>query len=432
MKEKLYLGISKKDITPKIGAPLYGYVPDLFSESVNDNLTLQTFCFKYGKTKALMISISVCLLKTDLAKELRMEIAEKYGFDYGSIILSVTHTHTGPCTADEKGWGDADMEYYNEILKPALLESVEEATRNMEEVTVSVKTGESLVGVNRRELSKDNKINLGQCPWGAFDSKMTVISFKNAKDEIVGNIIHYGCHGTAAGRIKIISRDWAGIMTDSLDAKTGGITAFFNGPEGDVGPRLSNGDTAGNGMEYVYEMGEIAAKDALAIYDKEGEYIDADLMVKSGTIKLPLKPRVSYEEAIKGIAEFNGSKINISGMAFEHFKDVKESYDNGYEEMKAKEIEQTIIKIGDAVFVSFPYELFSEIGMRINRAVAGLHILSLSNANGSEGYFPTEDQLCRGGYEIGMFKYANVQPFADDADFHIVKETLQNLEDIIK
>ncbi len=273
MKERFYLGVSKKDITPKIGAPLYGYVPDLFSESVNDNLTLQTFYFRYGDKKAIMVSISVCLLKTELARELRLEIAEKFGIDYGSIILSATHTHTGPCTAGEKGWGEVDMDYYREILKPALLESVKEASLKMEEVTVSVKTGESLVGVNRRELSKDNKINLGQCPWGAFNPEMTIISFKNTDHKILGNIIHYGCHGTAAGRIKIISRDWAGIMTDALDDETGGISAFFNGPEGDVGPRLLNGETAGHGIEYVHEMGEIAAKDALAIYNNSQSHI---------------------------------------------------------------------------------------------------------------------------------------------------------------
>ena len=72
-------------------------------------------------------------------------------------------------------------------------------------------------------------------------------------------------------------------------------------------------------------------------------------------------------------------------------------------------------------------KLFSEIGMRIDAAVEGLKVLSLSNTNGSEGYFPTQDQLCRGGYEIGMFLRNGIQPFADDADFHIVKETLRNL-----
>ena len=67
--------------------------------------------------------------------------------------------------------------------------------------------------------------------------------------------------------------------------------------------------------------------------------------------------------------------------------------------------------------------------MRINE-FSEERILSLSNANGTEGYFPTENELCRGGYEVNSFKYRGVQTFTDDADYQIIKETLKNLEDV--
>ena len=429
MKEKLYAGIARQDITPKIGARLFGYLPDSHSESINDNLTLTAFIFKEKETKALMISISACLLKTKLANELRNEISASYGIDYNIIIISTTHTHTGPCIAEMKGWGDVDYEYYSDILKPALFKSVDDADKNLQPVTVSVASGKSKVGINRRQLNLNNAIELGQCEWGTYNPEMTVITFKNETNEIIGNIIHYGCHGTAAGNITVISRDWMGIMTDALEKETGAITAFFNGPEGDVGPRLSNGRTVGQDIKYVYELGEIAARDAIRIFKKQCNYKEVNLLVKTKEFQLPLKPRIPYDEAVKGIESFNGYKANLDFKIYEYNKAVKESYDNGYEERSFKKVEQTVIKIGEVIFVSFPYELFSEIGMRINEAVKGLRVLSLSNANGNEGYFPTQDQLCRGGYEIGMFKHSDIQCFADDADFHIVKETLRNMEE---
>lgn len=431
MSDKLYAGIARQDITPKIGARLYGYLPDIYSESINDHLTLTAFVFKQKERKVLMISISACLLKTELANELRNEISANYGIDYNNIIISTTHTHTGPCIAEIKGWGDVDMEYYNGILKPALFKSVYNADKNLQPVKVSVSSGKSKVGINRRELKLNNTIKLGQCRWGTYNPEMTVLSFKNEKNEIIGNIIHYGCHGTAAGKIKVISRDWMGVMTDALEKETGAITAFFNGPEGDVGPRLSNGGTVGNEIKYVHELGEIAAGDAISIFKKHGIYEDVNLLVKTNEFQLPLKPRIPYDEAVKGIKNFNGNKANINFKIYEHNKTIKESYDNDYEERDFKKIEQTIIKIGEVVFVSFPYELFSEIGMRINDAIKGLRVLSLSNANGSEGYFPTQDQICRGGYEIEMFQHSDVQCFTDDADFHIVEETLRNLEEFL-
>ena len=78
--------------------------------------------------------------------------------------------------------------------------------------------------------------------------------------------------------------------------------------------------------------------------------------------------------------------------------------------------------------MSFPYELFSEIALRIARERRVPYTLSLSNTNGSEGYFVTEDQICRGGYEIDMFKTGYHQPYANNADWHLVSETLKNLD----
>jgi hypothetical protein len=88
------------------------------------------------------------------------------------------------------------------------------------------------------------------------------------------------------------------------------------------------------------------------------------------------------------------------------------------------------VRIGDAAFVSAPFEQFSEIGMRVSVHSPIPYTLMLSNTNGSEGYLVTEDQICRGGYEVDMFKHGYLQPYADDADWHMIKESLKNIENI--
>lgn len=426
---RLFLGTAREIITPKIGARLYGYAPDIYSESVNDDLTLTAFAFSDGETKALMVSATVGNIQTSLAEELRKEAEKTANVSYKNIIISATHTHTGPTLTSTAGWGDIDEEYYNGIFKPAFLKAVEDAFNNMQEVKVGIASGKSEVGINRRQINKDNAVILGQCPWGVYNPEMTIISFKNSSGEVVANMIHYGCHGTSAGIISAISRDWEGVMCDSLEKHSGGMTAFFNGPEGDVGPRISNGKTAGHDIKYIYELGEKAAEDAISIFSKIEEYKEVCLKAKSGAIKLKLSKREALSVAKEKIGEFNASKGNIFMLGYEHFKSVIESYESDFVEEEYKELEQSVIKIGEAVFVSFPYELFSEIGMRINELSEG-RILSLSNANGTEGYFPTEKELCRGGYEVNSFKYSGVQTFTDDADYQIIKETLKNLEDM--
>ena len=426
MENNLFLGVSREDITPEIGTCLYGYFPDFHSESIADNLTLTAFVFKSGNTKAVMISACVCIIHDSLADELCSEIAALINTNRNNIIISATHTHTGPALADSDGWGGIDFKYYNRIFKPAVLKAVKEADKKIEPVTMAVGYGKSKVGVNRREICADNTIAFGQNKWGVYNPEMTVISFKNDEGKIISTMIHYGCHGTAAGHCTAISRDWSGIMTDAVDAVYGGITAFFNGTEGDVGPRISNGLTIGD-MTYVRELGAVASSDSLKVYENISKYENAGISVKSAIVKIPLLPRISYEEAEKGYSKFEGDICNIAMFEREYYKKVMSSYDVGYEEKEYFEVNQTIIKIGNIVFVSFPFELFSEIGMRIDYAFTDLKILPLSNSNGMQLYFPTEDQLCRGGYEIDCFKFARVQRFVDDADYHLVKETIKNI-----
>ncbi len=426
MSEKLLVGVGRSDITPEVGCQLFGYRPDLFSDGVNDNLTATAFAFILGELKALMVTVSVCLLDNEITDFFREQIEKKYSIPKENILISATHTHTGPSTNNMPGWGDIDRKYYDEILKPNMFKAVEDAINSSQEATVGVGVGKSKLGINRRHLNYLNYADLGQSEWGVYNPKMTVVSFKNKENKVFGNIIHYGCHGTVAGLSTKISRDWAGVMTDALEEESGAITAFFNGPEGDVGPRISTGGTTAE-LPYIYEVGGIGAKDAVKIYNTIDEYKDVTISAISRIIKIPYANRISYEEAKKGCEEFSLDAINCDKQMAVYYNKVKESYENNYVEKENFQLEQNVIRVGNVAFVGFPYELFSEIGLRIDEHIKDLHILSLSNSNGSLGYFPTQDQLCRGGYEIKMFKYNDVQSFSDDADFHLMSETIETI-----
>ena len=424
--QKLYLGVGREIITPKVGGQLYGYTPDVFSTSVNDDLTVSAFYLRQGDTQALMISATVCLISTALADEILTKIQNEYNIPKTCCILSATHTHSGPNTAGKVGWGDIDREYCEGIFIPRILSAVRAAVADPVPVKMGISSGDSLVGINRRELNYENAIKFGQNPWGAYDPKMTVISFKGEDKKTVASIVHYGCHGTAAGKNREITRDWSGIMTDAL----GGVSAFFNGPEGDVGPRISNGKTVGD-ITYVRELGEIAARDAATLYDKTDAYRDATLLTSHRVLEIPLCRRISKAEALKMLEPLKGQTVNHRGMTRAHLEQVLRSYEQGYADKEFCEVPQTLIAIGDIVFASFPYELFSEIGMRIGKEVKTKTVLSLSNTNGSEGYFVTEDALCRGGYEVTMFLYGHLQRCVDNADFHLMRESVKHIKDLI-
>lgn len=429
MKNKLYLGIGREVITPELGTFLSGYsTSGRDAKSVNDDLTATAFCFQNKDVKAMLISLTITLLDKEISDTIRRYIEKEYGIPYSNIIVHTTHTHSAPLTFTTKGWGVPNTEYVKKILIPRTLAAVKQAVSTMTYVKMSVATGESFVGVNRREMNTKNEIVLGQDKYGVFDSEMTVISFANEDGKCVGNLIHYGCHATAAGSNLEITRDWPGIMIDRLEAVSGGITAFINGTEGDVGPRLTNGCTTGCGdIRYAFEHGGVAAADAVAIYQKS-VYHDADLSCISQNIKIPVESRLSYAEAKERLENVSDQNPQHAERIRMFYREILQSYENGYEDVEYVEFEQTAIKLGTVVLISSPFETFSEIGLRIRRAANIPHVLCISMANGCESYFPTKGEIYRGGYETKCFKTERVQPFIDDADSAFVEETLKTLD----
>lgn len=431
--EPLYLGVARKIITPEVGGNLYGYRPDIYSESVADDLTVDVFYFKQGQTVALLINATLCALATDLCDEMRAEIEKRHGIPVGAISMTAIHTHSGPClTGGAAGWGGRDTKYIDTIFRPQVYAAVADALEDPVQVEMGIAKGDSLIGINRRELTLKNEIVLGQNPWGPFNPRLTVMSFRDLEGSTVANFVHYGCHCTSAGKNHEITRDWPGPMIDALEEKCGGITAFFNGPEGDVGPRISNGKTVGNNsMDYVYELGAVAARDALRVYEQITDYCTPELTVASGTVSIPLAPRMSRQQAEQMYEENKDKVSNMPALMAATAKRVLDSYDRGEPEKESFRFELTMVKLGDRVLVGYPYELFSELGFRIDRAFPQAEVLPVVNCNGSQAYFVTQDSICRGGYEIRQFLYRNLQSYCENADHMLVLQSIENLEPLL-
>lgn len=432
---KLYLGVGREVITPEVGGNLYGYSDSLYSTSVHDDLTACAMAFKCDKKEFILISCTLCSISMILSEKIRREVAKISEVPFENIMITCTHTHSGPPVADSAGWGNADMGYYNDILLPGILKAVTSAIKARTSVKMGVGTTESKVGINRMACDMDDNITLGQCPYGIYDPTMTVISFCNKKNEPVLNIVHYGAHCTAAGAITQISRDWAGVMTDRLEKETGAISVFFLGPEGDVGPRLSNGSTAAHftgdpDISYALEIGSVAACDAIRAYKSIKTYREETADAVTDKVHLPYAERLSYEEAKERLENYKPSLPyeNCQKKEKAWFESIIKAWENNYPVLKEKVLEQTLFRIGNVVIVPTPFELFSEIGLRLRAYSPFEHTLSLCNSNGALAYLPSQKDLCRGGYEIFQFKTTGIQPLADDTDKNLIRENIRIME----
>ncbi|MBP1588058.1 MAG: hypothetical protein ILO53_06640 [Clostridia bacterium] len=423
-------GASIQDVTPPVGTLLYGYVPDSVSTSVHDRLEAGTVAFRQDGRTALLISLTVGDLGTELADELRAVLGRETGVDADCILINATHTHSAPNVSGMEGWGDIDRPYVDGILIPALTRSAREALGDLQPAEIAVATVRSEVGINRRQQLPNGVIVLGQNPWGCFDPTMTLAALRNSdtKRGIV-NIIHYGCHGTAAGNNREITRDWSGVMIDALTEASGTPSVFVNGAIGDVGPRLSNGFTTGD-IHLVEELGAVAAGDALRAYDlikTQAEYKPGRFSAARGKLEIPRKPLPTRTDAQESILRFQDpdNLINVARLEYAHFRAVLDEYEAGEPPYDPSFVfPMTVLSLGEIVFVPFPFEIFSEMCLRLKNYSPFPHTLSLSNTNGYCAYLPTQDQLVRGGYEVDCFKYNGAHPLADNSDQIVIDESM--------
>ena len=390
-------GCAKIEITPKAPAYLAGYaMRNKPSESVHDPLFLRTMVLDDGKIRLAILSNDLCLIGNDLTNELREMIAnagfdtllrstQPRGFAPEYIFVATTHTHSGPVT----GGDNVDVEWL-EGLKHKMVESVLLAEKRLEPVRIGIGQGKCNVGMNRRERQPDGTTRLGQNPDGPVDTALGAIRFDDMDGNPLSLVLNYGCHGTALGGHNYrISGDYMGEGVRLVEKQAEGqpFAMFLTGASGNVDPR----HRVGTSFEHVRELGEELATNALNINSQlMTKDIDATIRIFSETIKVPRKS----EEIKKGADE------NVA-------------------------IPVSLIRLNDLLFITFPGELFAEIGMELKRRSPCANTFIVGYCNGSIGYLPTRQAYAEGGYEVNVTHCA---PEAESVFVDGVSEMMRRVE----
>ena len=428
---RLCCGAGKADITAKIGTILYGYAPGRPAEAVGDPLTTTAIKITSNADDALLITCDLAAINPELATRIRKLTGEAAQIKPENVIVNVTHTHSAPNCSLESGWGKVDTEYIESILIPGVIKAATEAAANCRPALMGIGETDSDVGINRRELSEDGKVLLGQNPWGPHDPKMTVLSFKDMDNNIIANLIHYACHGTASGKNPEITRDWCGVMTDMLDAETGGISGFFQGFEGDQGPRLPNGKTMQN-YSAALQLGARAGIDAVRAWRSIKQWQEVPVRVLHDTISIPFQPLASTEKAEAELAKLGTleqiyaekrfSKVND----YMHWNNVLAEHNSSKPYKTHFTFAQSIVTLGPVAILPCPFEAFAEIGLRIRRGSPYAYTLNLCNTHGCYAYLPTASAFVRGGYEVWHFELAmrTTYPLPNNTDDYWVQQNL--------
>jgi len=416
------VGFARVNINPSMGIFVGGYFKDRFADGILDDLEVNALAIRLNDTTQLLISVDVEGIVQEISMLYRQMVSEATSVPMDNIIISCTHTHTGPEVNGRED--DPPVLEYREFLGKRIRDAAVFAIADLKDAKMGYGMGKAEnVAFVRRFIMKDGttKTNPGVNnpdivrPVGQIDDSVNVIRFdREGADTIV--FVNFANHPDVVGGCKI-SGDWPALLRKNVEKILDGTKCiFFNGAQGDinhVNVHPKGGDLNGmfmdfddvaRGYSHAQYIARVITGGVLQAFDKVN-YIDVDsIKGKLVTINVPSnKPTPEELPEAHRINDLHlagkDSELPYEGMMLTtvvaeagrmvHLENAPDAFDmilSGF-------------RIGPVAIIGIPGEPFNAIGRGLKETEGYDMIIPCCITNGYEGYFPMQDSYDEGGYE---------------------------------
>jgi Neutral/alkaline non-lysosomal ceramidase, N-terminal len=401
----LQAGIAKIDITPSENLYMGGYDESGRpgkSDGVNGPIYIRALAFDDSSNRVVFIEADIVSLPPDNYTPLRNLISKETGIPFDNIFLGCVHNHAAPYP-DERNIGSD----WSKGLNNKFVSVVKDALADLEPVTIGGGTGKSFIGMNRRKkmvdttsyitfdennssqsygkYKTDNPVKiremegvcrLGNNPAGSIDEEVGVLRIDKASGKPKAVMVNYACHGTSLGcRNNKISPEWNGYMLQYIEREIPGVTGIFvQGASGDINPRFVGGlDGYTDNLKKTEDLGCEIGREVVRVFSEitTSQPVSSRIKLVHSDITCPRK----------------------YGAVVENFRNT------------TLDVPSTVIRIDQFIWVTFPGELFHEIGQNIKTMTHYGYAFIDGYCNGSLGYLPTQQAHSEGGYEPWSTKF---------------------------
>ncbi len=405
-------GFSKLDITPNIGANLNGYYRERYSTHIIEPLYVSCVAYSDEENTALTISLDISEILQRDTDDIRARVAERTGVPFEAVFVACIHTHTAPVISEIRGFFKRDPAYY-EFFCSRVCDSATLAIADMKEAKASIGRTE-IEGISfvRRFRKKDGTactnpsykhVDEIEGPIGEADNTVQLIKLEREGAPDIA-IVNFQTHPDVLGGLGICP-DWPCFLRDTLErglcdvADGKGVKViFFNGAQGDTIHLNRMSPEKRGGVIHSRHMGRALAGAAMSIYTYT-DPVDSD--------------RVFFKQNMAHVAVAKGTPEQVEIAKEIHAKYVNNEDVSTYPfdivmarkylrlEHRDPMIDVNVVCVGfgDVAFVGFPGEPFTALGTEVKEKSPFKMTIPCCNANGSEGYFPTDDALTDKGYE---------------------------------
>ncbi len=413
---QLFVGIGQVDYTPEPGLPLMGnFRDDYAATGVHDPLYCKAVVFADSAgTKAALASVDVCMLDRSQVGMMREYISSNCDIPAENILISATHTHSGPATMSLYTWPKPTDEKIKEFLQRAA-QAVIVADKNLRPSNISVGYAiEDRLSFCRRLKCKDGKTHMN---WESIEPDFVFNTLGKADPQILSfftgendkhnsAITNFALHPAILDYANsLYTADYPGFLAEGMKKIFGDnfTTLFFNGCAGNINhidyadktaPR--RGYVMAQRVGYMLAAGVACARKH-AVPISTGPIEVARQSVRVERLKISKETYQWSRNVVKKMQEGRLRLGGSDGLPKECNAPIWVwMYEN---QDRDDQLEVMVIRVGNAGFVGLPGEPFCELGMKIKNQSPADNTMVIELANDAVGYIPTEQAFDQGGYE---------------------------------
>jgi ubiquinone/menaquinone biosynthesis C-methylase UbiE len=416
--EPLRVGAAEVDITPPVGYRMSGYFYERPSTGTHNPLKAKALAIAEGDTRAAIVCCDVIGIPWAVTERARRLVEQKTGIPAQHLVLSATHTHTGPlyhgvlrqhfhqkAVADE-GVDPREPLDYAERLAEKIAEAVDAAQKAQQPASVAsgIAQREGLA-FNRRFHMKDGTVrfNPGKMnpeivkPAGPTDPDVGLVLFRSADGSALAGLTVFALHLDTVGGTEY-GGDYPFYLAESLRASLGErfVSVFGTGTCGDINHVDVSHREPQKGQGEAERIGRALAETIVQQVPKL-KASQPRLAVRHAMVEVPLQQPSDEELAW---AEENVAKVGQRALPF--LEEVKLCTTLDLKRRGSKTIAlpvQTVRLADDVAIVALPGEVFVDLGLAIKRASPFATTLVIELANDCPAYVPTRKAFAEGSYE---------------------------------
>jgi len=398
----LRIGAARTDITPSFDIDMNGYYFQRFPVDVHDPLYAKTLVLDDGSTILIIVACDLEAMPKETTAYVRGEVERRFAIPPQNVMLSSTHTHTGPMFRPK----------YLEFLGPKIVDCIQMALNRRQE-------GRLGYGMTKApELPKNRRV--GRTPGaghglklkkpvteGAVDPDVHILYCETPEGQPIAAYVNFAMHLDYVGG-SVISADFPYFMHEILRGFFGRdlISFFTAGCCGDINAKFI---AAPKGFARAEAIGQVLGGKVLEAYP----FIQprSDMILKAGLNRVSVDLLPVSDDEIAWAKEVGVAllpeRVQDRELADRMWR-ARNILDRARYREKPYTQEVQVFAVGDVGIVALANEVFVDYGLRIRKASPFPHtfVVELANDSHFAWYMPTREAVESGDYESIQNRYA--------------------------